>query len=173
MATIVILEHLMQAGFNHPYIVYALAERWRTAGHEVLIHYGTSDPPPGDIAIVNIDLTVIPPAYVALFERYPRVINRATTSIAKRGFSQLILDRDSTWRGPVIVKTDANFGGRIDLERAILRERVESIDAHCASVGHSARWRRDKASASPSTSKSAAASPRSPASAARSSHAAA
>ncbi len=115
MATIVILEHLMQAGFNHPYIVYALAERWRTAGHEVLIHYGTSDPPPGDIAIVNIDLTVIPPAYVALFERYPRVINRATTSIAKRGCSQLILDRDSTWRGPVIVKTDANFGGRIDL----------------------------------------------------------
>lgn len=93
----------------------------RADGHKVLVHYGTNDPPAGDIAIANIDLTVIPPAYISLFDHYPRVINGATTSISKRGFSQLILDRDSTWGGPVIIKTDANFGGRIDQQ---LRQRA-------------------------------------------------
>ena len=124
MPTIIILEHLMQEGFDRPYIVYALAERWRTQGHEILIHYGTGDPPPGDIAIVNIDLTVIPSAYVRLFDLYPRVINGATTDISKRGFSQLILERDSDWAGPVLIKTDAHFGGRIDR-----RLRQRAIDA--------------------------------------------
>jgi len=114
MATIIILEHLMQEDFNHPYMIYVLADRWRTDGHRVLVHHGTGKPPAGDIAIVNVDLTVIPEAYVALFDRYPLVINAATTNISKRGFSPLILSRDSDWDGRVIIKTDANFGGRID-----------------------------------------------------------
>lgn len=121
MATIVILEHLMQKDFGQPYLVYALAESWRTAGHTVLVHHGTNTPPPGDIAFLNVDLTIVPPAYSALLDRYERVINGRTLDISKRGYSTQILAADSAWDGPVIVKTDRNFAGRID---ARLRRRM-------------------------------------------------
>jgi hypothetical protein len=121
MATIVILEHLMQKDFGQPYLVYALAESWRDAGHTVLVHHGTCEPPPGDIALLNVDLTIVPPAYVALLGRYAKVINGRTLDISKRGYSTQILAPDSDWDGPVIVKTDRNFGGRID---ARLRRRM-------------------------------------------------
>lgn len=121
MAVIVILEHLMQKDFGQPYLVYALAESWRDAGHTVLVHHGTDPPPPGDVAFLNVDLTVVPPAYAALLEHYPKVINGLTLDISKRGYSTQILAPDSDWDGPVIVKTDRNFGGRID---ARLRRRM-------------------------------------------------
>ncbi len=121
MATIVIVEHLMQKDFGQPYLVYALAESWAADGHKVVVHHGTSEPPPGDLAFLNVDLTIVPPAYAALLERYPRVINGHTLDISKRSYSTQILTRDSDWAGPVIVKTDRNFGGRID---ARLRKRA-------------------------------------------------
>lgn len=121
MASIVILEHLMQKDFGQPYLVYALAESWRDAGHTVLVHHGTSEPPPGDIAFLNVDLTIVPPAYAALLERYATVINGRTLDISKRGYSTQILAPDSDWDGPVIIKTDRNFAGRID---ARLRRRM-------------------------------------------------
>lgn len=116
MATIVILEHLLQRGLGRPYMVYTFAERWRAEGHRVLVHHGPEDPPAGDLAVLNIDLTVVPPAYRAALARYPRVINGAVLDISKRKFSQQLLGRDSDWHGPVIVKTDANFGGRAELQ---------------------------------------------------------
>jgi len=128
MATVVILEHQMQNGFNLPYLLYALAEYWTAEGHRVLVHHGTSTPPPGDIAIANIDLTVIPPAYLALFDNYPKVINARTADISKRRYSTQLLQRNSDYDGPVIVKTNANFGGRIErrLRRRAARARVET-----------------------------------------------
>ena len=127
MATIVILEHLMQKGLGHPYMVYVLAERWVKQGHAVLVHCGPDDPPPGDVAIVNIDLTLIPDAYVALFDRYPRVVNGATTNISKSAYSTLLVTQDSAWDGPVIAKTERNFGGRMDH-----RLRQRALDAGLA-----------------------------------------
>lgn len=128
MATIVILEHLLQRGLGLPYMVYGLAARWRARGHRVLVHHGTENPPPGDLAIANVDLTVVPPAYRALFARYPKVINGAVLDISKRRFSRDLLDRHSDWIGPVIVKTDANFGGRPE---RLLRDTAERAQAAC------------------------------------------
>jgi hypothetical protein len=126
MATIVILEHLMQRGLKLPYMVYPLARRWRAAGHRVLVHYGAQNPPPGDIAILNLDLTAIPAEYVRMLSRYPQVINGTVLDISKRTFSQDLVGRDSAWRGPVIVKTDANYGGRVD---QLLRSRARKVGA--------------------------------------------
>jgi|SRR5579864_282399 len=120
MATIVILEHLMQEQLGLPYMIYAIAERWRAQGHRVLVHRGTENPPTGDVALLNVDLTVIPPAYRPLLSRYPAVINGAVLDVSKRRFSQHLVTRDSDWNGAVIVKTDANYGGRPDQDiRAI------------------------------------------------------
>lgn len=132
MATIVILEHLMQKELNLPHLVYVLAERWRSDGHNVVVHYGTDTPPAGDLAIVNIDLTVIPESYIALFDHYPIVVNGATTDISKHVYSQHLITRTSDWSGPVVVKTDANFGGRIDQrlrQREVRAGRVSEIPA--------------------------------------------
>lgn len=114
MATIVILEHLMQRDIGIPYLAHDLAERWRAAGHTVLLHHGTGEPPPGDAALLHLDLTRVPDGYLPLLARYPKVINGAVLDTAKTLFSRHLLARDSTWRGPVIVKTAANAGGRAE-----------------------------------------------------------
>lgn len=114
MATIVILEHLMQDRLGLPYMVYAFAECWKARGHRVLVHRGSDHPPPGDVAILNVDTTVVPSAYRKLAGRYKRVVNGAAVDSSKRRFSQDLLSRESNWKGPVIVKTDNNFGGRPD-----------------------------------------------------------
>jgi hypothetical protein len=129
VAAIVILEHELQRFVQLPYMVYSLAERWRRAGHEVVVHHGVDAPPPADVAIVNIDLTVIPAAYRALLGRYPRVINGRVLDVSKSRFSADRLDRYSDWIGPVIVKTEANYGGKPEaLLRAIGRREGIACD---------------------------------------------
>ncbi len=131
MATIVILEHELQRELRIPYMVYAMAEHWRAAGHRVLVHHGLGDPPPGDLAINNIELTQVPSAHAGLFERYPKVINGGVLDISKRTFSQLLLAHGDAWDGPVIVKTDANFGGKPE---ALLRQEAVRRGLPCADV---------------------------------------
>jgi hypothetical protein len=123
MAAIVILEHRLQRHVQLPYLVYQLASRWKAAGHAVSIHYGTDDPPPADLAILNVDLTVVPAAYLALANRYPHSINGGVADISKRAFSAQLLSRDSAWAGPVIVKTDANYGGRGEQGLRVIAQR--------------------------------------------------
>lgn len=115
MATIVLLEHALQQQTGTDYMAHLLARFWRERGHKVFLQCGTANPPPADLAVLHVDLTTVPRAYVEMASRYPRVINLGVTDISKRGFrGDDILTRESTWSGPVIVKTNANFGGRID-----------------------------------------------------------
>lgn len=110
-------------------MAYSLAERWTRAGHEVKVHHGLESPPAGDLALVNIDLTVIPPAYRELYGRYPRVVNARVTDVSKSRFSVDLLDRYSDWIGPVIVKTEANYGGKPEaLLRTIARRKGLDCD---------------------------------------------
>ena len=129
MATIVILEHELQREVSIPYMIYAIGERWRARGHRVLVHHGLRNPPPGDIAVNNIDLTVVPLAYRGLFARYPKVINGEVLDVSKSRFSQNLVSRDSGWQGPVIVKTEANYGGKPEqLLRSIAQRRGNTCD---------------------------------------------
>ena len=112
MATIVILEHELQRHVAVPHMVRLLAERWRARGHRVLVHHGVENPPSGDVAILHVDLTVVPEAYRALVAHYPRVVNGKVFDISKSHFSQALVRPPTIWNGPVIVKTEANFGGR-------------------------------------------------------------
>ena len=124
-----ILEHLLQRSVKLPYLVYALAQRWRAWGHRVLVHHGAEGAPEGDLAIMNVDLTRLPDSYRALAARYPRLVNGAVHDVSKNRFSQDLLASDSDWPGPVIVKTERNYGGRPErLLRAVAARAGVSCD---------------------------------------------
>jgi hypothetical protein len=114
LATIVFLEHLLQDRLGIAYMAYEFAHRWEEAGHRVLYHRGTSTPPPGDVAILHVDLTVVPQSYRDLARHYPRVVNAATGDIRKSLYNPCVLKRGEEWGGQVIIKTEANHGGHID-----------------------------------------------------------
>ncbi|MCP3661081.1 MAG: hypothetical protein GY696_01075 [Gammaproteobacteria bacterium] len=95
-------------------MAYALdhyALRWRDAGHQVIDHIGLDNIPPADIVIVHIDLTVIPEEYVQLINQLPKTLNGNIVDSSRRRFSQLTLSKSDDYKGAVIVKTNANFGG--------------------------------------------------------------
>jgi hypothetical protein len=128
VATIVLLEHQLQPRLAIPYMAYEFARRWEAAGHRVLYHRGTAPPPPGDVAILHVDLTVIPEPYRDLGKTYARVINQATWDLRKSRYTQAKLARGDAWPGPVIIKTEGNHAGNIDdaLRRTELAEAMAS-----------------------------------------------
>ena len=100
------------------YIVDHLARFWREDGHEVVYLFGTGTWVPADIVLVHVNLSMVPGEYIAFAARYPIVLNGQLRDIRKSVISEnLVRPRDS-WTGPVIVKSDLNFGGAP--ERALL-----------------------------------------------------
>jgi hypothetical protein len=124
VATIVILEHVLQRGVGLPYMLHQFVERWRAQGHHVLLHHGSENAPAGDLAVLHVDLTVTPDEYRALLPQYRHVINGKVLDVSKSRYSRDLVDRYSDWIGPVIVKTEANYGGKPEqLFRAIAQQR--------------------------------------------------
>ncbi len=110
MATIVILEHALQGRLGIRYMAHEFVAPWERSGHRVVIQRGLGEPPPGDIALLHVDLTVIPASYLDLSRRYARVLNAATGDIRKSRYSECILGRGDPWPGRVLIKTEANHG---------------------------------------------------------------
>ena len=111
MAHIVILTHTFDEFMLRGYLLRELSGHWTTQGHQVCVTEGLENWPDADIAVLHLDLSLIPDAYVRASKRYPRVINGAALDIRKRLVSKIILQRDDDWTGPVIVKTNLNRGG--------------------------------------------------------------
>ncbi|MGZ5039127.1 MAG: hypothetical protein ACXWHB_14680 [Usitatibacter sp.] len=132
MATIVFLEHALQDRLGIRYMAHEFIAPWERAGHRVLIHRGTAPPPPGDIAILHVDLTVVPEPYLEVMRRYPRVVNGATGDIRKSRYSDCILARGDPWDGRVLIKTEGNHGGHVD--DALLRMAIDAGIAEVADV---------------------------------------
>ena len=123
-ASIVILTHALQ-GRAEGYFIEAVGRLWQEAGHRVVVHQGLGAPPPGDLAILHVDQTRVPAAYVKLAARYPRTLNLGAIDIGKRRVSRNLVSPDDAWSGPVIVKTDANSFGNPErrMTEALNRQR--------------------------------------------------
>ena len=111
MAHIVILTQTFDEFKQRAYLLRELSGHWTTQGHRVSVTEGLDNWPEADIAVLHIDLSLVPDAYVRASRRFPRVINGAALDIRKRLVSKIILQRDDDWTGPVIVKTNLNRGG--------------------------------------------------------------
>jgi hypothetical protein len=90
------------------YILSFLCDRWRREGIEIVVLNDPDRPVDADVAIVHVDATHRPSAYDRLVGRFPRVINGQVRDISKRRVSGNLLTADSTYQGPVMVKTDNN-----------------------------------------------------------------
>jgi|GEM_PF-5502585 len=80
-------------------------------GIEVHHLRGTKEFVPADLAILHVDLSVVPQAYASFAARYPKVLNGTVLDIRKRSFSKLFLQSPEDHHGPVIVKSNLNAGG--------------------------------------------------------------
>jgi hypothetical protein len=108
---VILLHDYQRRGRAHEYLIYALAEVWRKSGLEVSWAHGIGDRPEADVLIPQVDLTRLPDDYIAYIRSYPNLVNRNVVDISKRSFSEHLLEEGNDYQGPVIVKTNNNFGG--------------------------------------------------------------
>lgn len=93
------------------YIVHHLAEFWRADGHDVVYLFGVKRFVPADLILVHVDLSVVPEEYLEFSSRYPVALNSHVRDIRKSTISDNLIGPGDDWDGPVIVKSDLNYGG--------------------------------------------------------------
>jgi hypothetical protein len=110
--SIAIITHARDDFAANDYFVKLFFPEWERRGIAVHVLRGTDEFRPADIAIMHVNLTVVPPAYRALAARFPVVINGRVDDISKCKVSTHLVHRRDGYDGPVIVKTNLNYGGR-------------------------------------------------------------
>jgi len=105
------------------YIVDRLAQCWREDGHDVLYLYGTKVHVEADLLLVHVNLSVVPEEYLNFASHYPVALNAQLRNIKKSVISGNIVSPGDSWAGPVIVKSDLNYGG--SPEQYLTQSRIE------------------------------------------------
>ncbi len=100
------------------YLLARLFERWKAQGWKIHVSAGCNYIP-ADLAILHVDTTVVAEEYLELGRRYPVALNGTVKDILKTSISKFLLKRDDAYKGPVIVKTNANYGGVNEFKIAI------------------------------------------------------
>lgn len=88
------------------HLIKALAGIWREQGHT--LSFGDCPPSTTDAVIAHTDYSMIDDHFFNQVDVGLPVINSAARNILKSNVSQLLINEDSNWDGPVIIKTDAN-----------------------------------------------------------------
>lgn len=94
------------------YIMGDLLEILAARGHRITETGRPDRVPAGDLLILHVDSSVVPPEYLAVASRFPAAINAKVGDITKRSFSTLLVGPDSDWGGKVIVKSNLNYLGK-------------------------------------------------------------
>jgi hypothetical protein len=92
------------------FFIWSLCDIWREWGIEIVPLKGINKYVEADLLIPHVDTTVLPEEYADFFQKYPRVVNRRLRDISKRLVSRNLLTRMDSYDGPVIVKTNFNYG---------------------------------------------------------------
>jgi hypothetical protein len=93
------------------YWLNAIAECWAESGIRVSVIHDPKTRLDADLAILHVDLTIVPRDYLACARRFPMAVNGEVSDISKRAISANLLRRDDRYDGPVIVKTNRNCAG--------------------------------------------------------------
>jgi hypothetical protein len=123
------------------YLVHTLAGVWRERGLEVICVYGTDRFVPADLALVHVDLSVVPEEYLEFAAQYPIVLNGRVRDIRKTTTSRHLVRPGDDWEGPVIVKSNLNYGGRPEYRNSLTGIRRWRVSRALASrAGASPVW---------------------------------
>jgi len=123
MTHIVLITHTYDKFRERSFLLGSLAGHWLDAGHEVSLAEGLGNWPDGDVAIMHVDLSVVPNAYSEAAKRYAVVVNGAATDVRKKLVSRNLLTANDAWTGPVIIKTDLNYSGIPEMQAAQMFQR--------------------------------------------------
>lgn len=119
---VAVLTHEFDDFAQDGYLLGRVCRAWQEDGIDVEVVRGTPDSPPAaDAAVLHANMTKVPQQYLDFAKHYPVVINGATIDISKRRVSEQIVTRPDAYSGPVIIKTDANYGGRPEQKQAFQR----------------------------------------------------
>ena len=133
MAKIVLIMHEFDRlldgrplGSKSPrYMICDVLMELRHRGHDVETVAGVRRHAPGDAAILHVDCSLVPQDYIEMARCYPLAINVAAADIRKRSTSQVLIEQDTAWSGPVIVKSNYNYRGEPErLHNRIARRRL-------------------------------------------------
>ena len=96
------------------YTISILAEIWHQRGLNVGIKRGPSrfSTAQAVAAINHVNLTVTPVPYLNYLRRFSSVVNGGFIDTSKSKYCRDLLSYGDNYDGPVIVKTDLNFGGK-------------------------------------------------------------
>jgi hypothetical protein len=112
MRHIVIVTHEHDEFAGTGYVMRGICDAWCDDGMKVSVLRGVGERVSADLAILHVDLTVVPREYIEFMREYPLAINAAVADISKRRISCNVVTRGDGYDGPVIVKTNLNFGGK-------------------------------------------------------------
>jgi hypothetical protein len=118
MRHILIVTHEHDEFADTNYIMRGFCEAWRESGLKVTVLRGLGKRVEADLAILHVDLTVVPKEYLEFMRQYPVAINAGVGDISKRRISRSVVSRGDGYDGPVIVKTNLNYGGGREAEVA-------------------------------------------------------
>ena len=102
--------------WGEQYFLSLIADVWRNE-RKVRIRLAEKTVEAAPIGIPHVDRTVRPAAVEAALKAYIICVNREIPDISKRVVSRNLLEPNSDWVGPVIVKSNANAGGIPDNQR--------------------------------------------------------
>jgi hypothetical protein len=131
---ILIITHEYDAFRTGKYLLFELAGMWRERGARVTIHPSPELAPAADLAILHVDLTVVPAEYLPQLAHYASTVNAAVVDISKRNISANLVGSAEAYDGPVIVKTDNNALGMMEL-RLMNIKRMEAAKHERRPVG--------------------------------------
>jgi len=107
------------------HLIWRIARFWREMGISVSVSKGVKDRfDDNRLLLPHIDLTLVPPEYQRVIESAPRALNRNMNDISKRSISRNLVAASDDFKGPVIVKTNANCGGNPEYVSAGIGGRI-------------------------------------------------
>jgi hypothetical protein len=109
---IAVLVHARDNFETKPFLLRFLVEVWKSVGISIRVLRSIEHFEPADGLILHPDLTIVPDDYLAFCKQYPLIINGGVRDISKRKISSSLVSQKDLYVGPVIVKTNFNFGGK-------------------------------------------------------------
>lgn len=81
-------------------------------GYKVTFQFGVDRIVPADLVFLHVDLSVVPDEYIEFAASYPASVNGRVRDIRKSTISSILVSPGDDWPGPVIAKSNLNFGGK-------------------------------------------------------------